>query len=119
MGKVDPRVQIVLKLIQERYRQRLTLQKLSEEVYLTKEHLCRVFKAETGTTPARYLKTFRLTKGRELLENTLMSVKEITHEVGVNDESHFVRDFKVVYGLSPTQYRSRNFRSNKFRVAMN
>jgi two-component system response regulator YesN len=116
---MDPRVQIVLNLIQESYRQELTLQKLSEEVYLTREHLCRLFKAETGTSPAKYLKAFRLTKGKELLENTLMSVKEITHEVGVNDESHFVRDFKLVYGLTPTQYRSRNFLANRIRVATN
>jgi transcriptional regulator GlxA family with amidase domain len=114
---MDPRVAVVLNLIHERYRQGLTLQKLSGEVRLTKEHLCRLFKAETGISPARYLKAFRLKKGQELLEDTLMSVKEITHKVGVNDESHFVRDFKRVYGMTPTQYRSRNFLPNRTRVA--
>ena len=98
---MDPRVEIALVLIQEHYNQKLTLQKISKEVHLTREHFCRLFKAETGLPPARYLKALRLQKGKELLENTLMSVKEITHKVGVNDESHFVRDFKLVYGLTP------------------
>jgi AraC-like DNA-binding protein len=40
-----------------------------------------------------------------LLENTFMSVKEISHEVGFRDVSHFVRDFKKLFGTSPTSYR--------------
>lgn len=108
-NKLDPRVEIVLSLIQERYGETLTLQAFSSEVHLTREHLCRLFKAETGVSPLKYLKTVRLEKGKELLENTLMSVKEITHKVGVNDQSHFVRDFKIFYGVTPTQHRSKNF----------
>ncbi|MGH9906870.1 MAG: helix-turn-helix domain-containing protein, partial [Pyrinomonadaceae bacterium] len=41
-----------------------------------------------------------------LLETSFLSVKEITHSVGLNDESHFVRDFKAVYGFPPTRYRN-------------
>ena len=46
-------------------------------------------------------------KAKYLLETSFLSVKEITHRVGLNDESHFVRDFKIAYGLSPTLYRIR------------
>ena len=106
---MDARIEIIMMLVRERYSEELSLQNLSEEVRLTREHLCRLFKAETGTSPARYLKAFRLNKGTELLSTTLLSVKEITYKVGMKDESHFVRDFKVVYGLTPTQYRARNF----------
>ena len=42
-------------------------------------------------------------KARYLLETSLLSVKEITHSVGLNDESHFVRDFKKAYGVPPTR----------------
>lgn len=44
-------------------------------------------------------------RARYLLETSFLSVKEITHNVGLNDESHFVRDFKKVYGVPPTLYR--------------
>lgn len=106
---MDSRIEVIMMLVRERYHQELSLQNLSQEVRLTREHLCRLFKAETGISPARYVKAFRLNKGTELLATTLLSVKEITHKVGMKDESHFVRDFKVVYGLTPTQYRARNF----------
>lgn len=47
-------------------------------------------------------------KARYLLETSFLSVKEITHSVGLNDESHFVRDFKKAYGEPPTRYRKRS-----------
>ena len=106
---MDSRIEVIKMLVRERYSQELSVQNLSQEVRLTREHLCRLFKAETGTSPARYLKAFRLRKGTELLATTLLSVKEISHKIGLKDESHFVRDFKITYGLTPTQYRARNF----------
>jgi len=50
-------------------------------------------------------------RAKVLLESSFLSVKEIAFRVGLNDESHFVRDFKSTYGYSPALYRSR-FRSN-------
>lgn len=44
-------------------------------------------------------------RAKHLLETSFLSVKEITHNVGLKDESHFVRDFKAVYGVPPTRYR--------------
>ncbi|HEX9919470.1 MAG TPA: helix-turn-helix domain-containing protein, partial [Pyrinomonadaceae bacterium] len=68
---------------------------------------CHLFKAETGSSPARYLKALRLERARELLETTFLSVKEIRALVGFNDDSHFARDFRATYGLTPQQYRER------------
>lgn len=50
-------------------------------------------------------------RARDLLESSFLSVKEIAYQVGLNDESHFVRDFKSTYGFSPALYRSR-FKNN-------
>ena len=46
-------------------------------------------------------------RAKDLLESSFLSVKEIAYQVGLNDESHFVRDFKATYGYSPSLYRSR------------
>ena len=45
-------------------------------------------------------------RAKDLLESSFLSVKEIAYQVGLNDESHFVRDFKSTYGYSPALYRS-------------
>jgi len=41
-----------------------------------------------------------------LLTTTFLSVKEIVRRVGGTDESHFVRDFKRIYGVTPSEYRN-------------
>ena len=56
--------------------------------------------------PIQYLKVLRIERAKYLLETSFLSVKEIAHIVGVNDESHFVRDFKKTYGAPPTPYRT-------------
>jgi len=43
-----------------------------------------------------------------LLVATFLSVKEIIARVGFTDESHFVRDFKRIYGVTPTEYRKQS-----------
>jgi hypothetical protein len=61
--------------------------------------------------PIRFLRLLRMERAKDLLESSFLSVKEIAFQVGLNDESHFVRDFKSTYGYSPALYRSQ-FRNN-------
>jgi len=79
---------------------------MAEIVNLSPSRLRYLFKKETGVAPGHYLRTFRLEQAKELLEKTFLSVKEITRRVGVNDQSHFIREFKKAYGLTPAQYRT-------------
>lgn len=104
---MDRRVHSLIVLMRVNLSRGLTLGEMAYHVNLTPEHLCRVFKAETGGSPARYFKYLRLLKAQELLESTHLSVKEITALVGVRDESHFVRDFERASGHTPTRYRAR------------
>lgn len=102
---MDMRVQNVVALMRRDLRAKLTLQDMARAVNLTSFHFCHLFKAETGCSPAKYLKSMRLERARELLETTFLSVKEIRALVGLNDESHFARDFRATYGATAHQYR--------------
>ncbi|MDQ1524115.1 MAG: AraC family transcriptional regulator [Pyrinomonadaceae bacterium] len=99
------RVQNIVTHMRRDLRAKLTLNDMARAVNLTSFHFCHLFKAETGSSPAKYLKALRLERARELLETTFLSVKEIRALVGLNDESHFARDFRAVYGLTPQQHR--------------
>jgi AraC-like DNA-binding protein len=44
-------------------------------------------------------------RAKQLVETTFLNVKQIMCELGINDESHFVRDFKRTYGMTITEYR--------------
>jgi AraC family transcriptional regulator of arabinose operon len=88
------------------------LSALAELVDLSPSRFRHLFKEETGLTPSRYLKLVRYRKAAVLLRTTFISIKAILLGVGLNSDSHFVRDFRQIYGMSPTEYRTAK-RSNK------
>jgi transcriptional regulator GlxA family with amidase domain len=102
---MDPRLQIVIKSMKEQCHREISLSELAASVNLSLSRLHHLFKAEVGTTPAHYLHSLRMERAEELLKFTLLTVKQILVRVGMNDRSHFDRDFKRIYGLTPMQYR--------------
>jgi transcriptional regulator GlxA family with amidase domain len=104
---MDPRVIELIELMDGGFVQALSMDELAPRLGLSASRLSHMFKAETGTSPGHYLKIVRIHKAQELLETTRLSVKEIMVRVGVNDQSHFVRDFKKACGCTPARYRTR------------
>jgi len=89
------------------------LSELAAMVNLSVSRLRHLFKVETGTTPTQYLKEWRLRRAAELMRTTFLTVKEIVRQLGLASGSHFVGDFKKIYGMSPKEYRLRNRPANK------
>ena len=102
---MDARVSIVVSLIEMHFARDVRLNELCSVVNLSPCHLTHLFKATLGTSPTKYLKSIRMQHAQDLLDHSFLSVKEIGMRVGMSDTSHFVRDFKKAYGLSPAQYR--------------
>lgn len=114
MAKIrDKRVEDVIAFMQDNLSRDLPLGALAKAVNLSSTQLSHIFKAELGVTASQYLKSLRMKKARELLDTTYLTVKEVAAAVGLNDVSHFVRDFKRSYGLTPAQYRKRLTRRNR------
>lgn len=103
---VDPRVLKVIALMEENYHRELPLDVLARSVRLSRWHLGHIFKNEVGSSPSRYLRALRMRRAGLLLATTFLTVKEVMYKVGVRDQSHFAKDFKSIYGLTPTEYRA-------------
>lgn len=103
---MDRRVQKVINYMKEDLCRELPFDEIARSVNLSSSRLRCLFKAETGMAPAHYLKYLRMQKAKELAESTFLNVKQIMDKLGIRDQSHFVRDFKRVYGLTPSQYRA-------------
>lgn len=102
---MDARVEKVVSRMRTEFRQDPSLRELAQVVNLSQSRLRYLFKKETGVAPGHYLRAYRLEQAKELLETTFLSVKEIIRSIGVNDQSHFIREFKKTYGQTPAQYR--------------
>ena len=80
---------------------------IAERLHVTREHLTRVFHAQTGITPGQFALEERMrVAARMLLDNTL-SCKEIAERLGYDSSSSFARAFKNHYSVSPAQYKNK------------
>ena len=104
---MDHRVQKVIALMKEYLHRGWPASKLARFVNVSPSRLHQLFKDETGLPPAKYQHLLRMEQAKELLETSYLSIKEVMAQVGVADESHFVRDFKKSYGVTPAKYRER------------
>ena len=84
---------------------RLAITLLAGSLNLSSSRLRHLFKTETGLSLKRCLIESRLQSSRVLLENSLLSVKQIAVKVGYLHTCHFVRDFRRTYNVTPAQYR--------------
>lgn len=78
-----------------------------------------LFKTETGQSPMSFLKDLRLERARRYLEEGFSQVKQIGNLTGLRNESHFSRDFKIKFGVTPTQYRLRIWLSQQHGTSLN
>ena len=108
---MDRRIEVVISNMEAQCSRAWEVAELATLVNLSGSRLRHLFKQETGTTPAQYLKTVRLRKASVLLRTTFMSVKEIAITVGLTTASYFVREFRKSYGMTPTEYRNSAVRS--------
>ena len=97
-------VEQMLNFFEDHYAEKISLDQIAENMYLSPFYISKIFKSETGDTPIRHLINIRLEKAKEILENGGGgSIQEIAASVGYEDAYHFSKLFKKRYGISPSQ----------------
>lgn len=109
-------MQAVSALLRNSLTRKPSIKELAQAVNLSPSHLRHLFKAETGTPLNQYLKSIRIQKAKELIEDTFLNMKQVMNAVGVKDKCQFARDFKKLTGLTPTQYKARRRSERVFKM---
>lgn len=91
--------------LDEHYTEKIVLDDLSEKYYINKYYLTKIFKETYGSTINGYIIAKRITRAKQLLRFTDMTVDEIGAAVGMGDANYFSRTFRKVEGISPREYR--------------
>jgi AraC family transcriptional regulator of arabinose operon len=102
---MDRRIELVTAKIKTEPAATWDFAALAVQVNLSPSRFRHLFKQETGTTPAQYVKEVRLRRAAKLLRTTFLTIKQILEHVGLGSNAHFVRDFRKLYGITPTAYR--------------
>ena len=83
------------------------LQNLCRYLGSSEERFTRLFRATTNETPARFYNRMLLERGRVLLCDRTLSIKQIGFELGFKTTSHFIVAFRRQFGMPPQEYRAR------------
>lgn len=78
---------------------------LAEATNMSRSNLLRKIKKETGLSASQYIRQVRLAKAEELLQETELTISEISYEVGFGNTSYFTKCFREQYGYPPGELR--------------
>lgn len=103
--KNKQKIQKAIIYIQENYDKDLNMAVVSNYISMNYSLFSYVFKQYTGMNFVNYLKNIRINEAKRLLEETDKKIVEISSMAGYENEKHFMKIFKSVCGVSPTEYR--------------
>ena len=107
VGKKRRELIEVKAFLDEHYTEKIVLDDLAERFFINKFYMTRIFKETYGTTINNYLISRRITRAKQLLRFTDMTVDEIGNAAGMGDANYFSRMFRKVEGSSPREYRKK------------
>ncbi len=93
---------------------------LADDLGMGRSNLLKKVKAITKITASQYIRQFRLKRAMEILQQTSLTVSEVSYKTGFNSPSYFIKCFHEFFGYSPGEVKNRNeneerapIRSNK------
>lgn len=94
-----------IEYIREHYAEKISLAKLSEEIYVHPTYLSNLFKGQTGFTVVDYINHYRIEMAKELLKDSRSKIFWVAERVGFVNQRYFSQIFKKYTGSTPVQYK--------------
>lgn len=95
------------KLIEETYKEKFSLQMIADTLYVNRSYISRVFAQVSGMTLVRYHNFIRCQQSLAMLDNPGMKIEHISETVGYASLSHYIKEFKRTFHMTPSQYRKK------------
>lgn len=95
-----------LKYMEENFKEKLKLQDVAEQVYVSQWHLSKLLNRYKGQSFSELLNSIRIEKAKELLKDPSLRIGDIADMVGFLDMAHFSRVFKKQTGISANEFRN-------------
>lgn len=101
------RLKDIVSYLEEHFSETLTLGDVASKFGMSPQYFCAFFKENFGKTLTQHINSLRMEQAARLLRETDMPVMQIGFQVGYDNFSYFIKRFRAVYGVSPTQYRKK------------
>ena len=103
MGQIRENIE---RYIREHYSTEISMQSVARAMNYSDAYFCKLFKQCFKVNFSAWLNEYRIDRAREMLQNTRLSVREVSIACGYSDANYFARVFKRVTGKTPSEYRN-------------
>lgn len=106
-------INIAIRYIYSNYSEKLTLPGVAKIVNMNPSYFSRCFKKTTGIGLMDYVNNVRIKNAVSMISDTNMSLTDIAHACGYNNQSYFCRQFQKIIGCSASEYKMQGKNSIK------
>lgn len=99
------KLQVMMQYIHTNYSSQIALSDIAQSAGISKSSALSFFHKYLKMAPVSYLILYRLKKASELLITTDLKLVEIAYATGFNNIGYFCKQYKIHYGITPTEYR--------------
>lgn len=104
----DGYVSTIVAYINQNYASISSISQIADHFFISKYHLCRVFKSAMKVTIIEYLNQIRIKNACQMLDFSQRDIGEISELCGYNSVAYFSNVFKKITGVAPSEYRKEN-----------
>ena len=104
----DYYIKEAINYIEQNFQNNITIENVASVCGINRSYLGKIFKKNTGQSPQEFLMNYRMVKAAELLKLTSLSIADIGSAIGYENQLHFSRAFKNIYGVSPREWRNQH-----------
>lgn len=105
VDKVNNKLKAMIIYIHEHYSEKLSVKQIASAAFISDRECFRVFQNYLHSTPAEYLRNYRIQKACHLLINTSETVTSVGLNCGFENNSYFIKTFRERIGCTPQEYR--------------
>lgn len=106
VGDINQKIERAKIVMRENMGRDLDMVKLASSLNVSYSWFRKMFRESTGLAPVRYFHEMKMTRAKQLLVDTTLSVKEVAFRLGFKSTEHFFSVFKKYTKLTPTEYRT-------------
>ena len=101
-------MEIIQNFLDTHYAEDIQRNDLSDIVFVSPDHLSRLFKKETGLSLMKYVTKTRITAACSLLAESRMPINRVALQVGYGNFAYFSKIFREITGMTPMNYRKQS-----------
>ena len=105
-NKTNDKLTDIISFISDNALNKITIDEICEKTYISKHHLCRIFKENMGVTIGEFIRKRRISVAKQLLRNNDYKITEIAQKCGFSDNGFFTKVFSKEVGITPSAFRN-------------